>query len=175
MKYILPALFFLLSASQLSAENPTGNWKASMETQKVFIENKGQWNRLNNLPDTKILFGTEYSNFQVLFTKTGLTYRLSESKFANKEDREEREHEIKEQAEEGKLMSHEEIEKEENHVDFKLDYVQMQWENANPNVQIIAEDAVSNYFNYGMGSKSIDHVTGYKKLIYKNLYTGIDV
>lgn len=171
MKNFLVALL-LLTAGVLNAQK---NWTVAPEKQKVFIENKGQFDNLNNVPGSKILFGTENIANQILFTKEGVTYRLEERVGPTKEEREEREEEMKDEILKGKTISHKEMEEREGMVNIKKDFVQVQWLNANPNVEVVALNTVNNYFNYGMGSYSINHLNGYKKILYKNLYPNIDV
>ena len=72
---------------------------------------------------------------------------------------------MKEEMKKGKQITHQEIEKEEHRFKIRRDFVQMNWVNANPDVEIISTDEVSNYFNYG----KISGVKGFKKITYKNL------
>ena len=65
-------------------------WKVSMEAQKVFIENKSQFDGRNNLPSSEILFATEDAPSQIFFSKNGLTYRLEKREHAKVDEREER-------------------------------------------------------------------------------------
>ena len=172
MKKIASQLLMLVFfVAGVSAQK--GNWSLSPEPQKVFIENKGQWSGRNNLPGSQVLFASDYDHSQVLFTKKGLTYRLEKKEvFAHNKEEQEREAREKQ----GKL-SHKEWEEFESKqgVKTEVDYVQMEWEGANPNVEVVPLNTVIQYFNYGMGKKSIDHANGYEKLLYKNLYMDIDV
>ncbi len=168
MKYFLPVLVLLLVINLPSiAQN---NWSVKYEPQKVFIENKGQFDNLNNLPGSKVFFATENYANQVLFTKNGLTYRFEERVHPTKEEREEREKEMKEDMKKGRQITHQEMEQEEHRFFIRRDFVQMNWVNANPNVEIVSSGEVSNYFNYG----NISGVKGFKKITYKNLYPNID-
>ena len=168
-------LGLLMAAFCISAQTPKANWHTTPKPQTVFIENKGQWKDRNNLPNSDVLYATDYGATQILFTKQGLTYRLESKKpFVKEKDREKQEEQVRRTN--GKL-THEEWEEFESRQGLKkeVDYVQMQWENANPNTEVVGLYTVTNYFNYGMGKKSIDHVNGYEKLLYKNLYKNIDV
>ena len=51
----------------------------------------------------------------------------------------------------------------------------VQWLNANTNAELQALAPANHYFNYCKNGKGIDHVPAFEKLIYKNLYPGIDV
>ena len=50
--------------------------------------------------------------------------------------------------------------------------ITMQWLGANPHPQIITEDETQAYFTFGMLPEK---ALGYKKIIYRDLYPGIDV
>ncbi len=165
----------LFSAAHLVAQTSQTGWQAKFETQKVFIENKGQFNQLSHLPGSKIVFGTQYAPVQFLFTKTGVTYRLTKKDMPDANKRQERENEVMEKYRAGKKMSHKQMEEEENAAHLQVENIFMQWQNSNPDVQVVAEKAVDNYFNFGMGNKSIDRAKGFQKIIYKNLYPNIDV
>ena len=51
----------------------------------------------------------------------------------------------------------------------------MDWLNANPNVEIVAEEKTSDYHSYSFktksGEKHINNINGYKKITYKILIT----
>ncbi|MCX6200337.1 MAG: T9SS type A sorting domain-containing protein [Bacteroidetes bacterium] len=173
-KTVLVITLFLVTTISI-AQTSNNGWKAKFETQKVFIENKGQFNHFNSEAKSPILYGTEYANAQFLFTKTGLTYRLTKKEFPSAEEKGERENDMLQELRKGKTMSHDEMEEEENRVETRIEKVTMRWVNANPQVEIEAIDAVENYFNFGLGNTSINEVKGYKKLVYKNLYPKIDV
>ncbi len=168
-------LYFLLSVCFMSAQSTQQSWSVTPTTQKVFIENKGQFNNLNNLPGTEILFGTESISNQILFTRNGLTYRFEERVGPTREQREEREKQMRKEIAGGKQLSHKEMEDIEGRMIIRKDFVQMEWVNANPHAEVVALSPVNNYFNYGMGNKSLNHVNGYQKILYKNLYPNIDV
>ena len=158
MKKALPLFVFI--SMLLSTTAQQAKWKANFETQKVFIENKAQFNELTKGNASPVLFATDNSNCQILFTKTGLAYRLQKTE---KKEKEERENE--------KARSFAEREAEEHSMDVKTDKVNMQWLNANPNVQVIAEQPVSFYYTYSNKSRA----RAFQKLTYKNLYPNIDV
>lgn len=175
MKKTFTFLISVFTVWLITAQKADHSWSVSYAPQKVFIENKSQFNGNNHLPGSEILFGTEYSSSQFLFTKQGLTYRLTKKEFPGKEEREEREKEMKEEIRNGKKISHKEMEEEEHRIEIETEYVHMYWKNSNPDVEIVAQGVVPNYFNYGLGNTSINAVKAYKKLIYKNLYPNIDV
>ncbi|MBI4930067.1 MAG: gliding motility-associated C-terminal domain-containing protein [Bacteroidetes bacterium] len=120
------------------------NWQTKPFEQKVFIENKGQFDGMNNLKNSHIKYAVVNEGVAIYFTNTGLTYRHDEY---------EKQNEGEEEA--AKLISH---------------FVQMEWEGANPDAEIISEDAASCYFTYPTIKAS-----AVKKIIYKNIYPNIDV
>jgi len=163
---------FLFSVEISHAQTSGSNWVASGEPSKNFIENRSQFNGRDKLSDSKILYGIDQNGIQVYFTKQGLTYRFDERQ--KKDIREEE----KEREKENKKMTAEEWaahEKEERSIKINTDLVHLQWENANPNVQIVAENEATEYYSYCVGKENINHIKGYKKIIYKNLYPNIDV
>ena len=58
--------------------------------QKVFIENQSQFDAKNDLCGNPILFATETSPSQMLFTKTGMTFYFEVIERPSVEEREER-------------------------------------------------------------------------------------
>ncbi len=72
-----------------------------------------------------------------------------------------------------------EEEENEKNIETQTDVVNMEWEGCNVNCQIIAEDKTPDYFSYYNkekgAEKNINHINGYKKITYVNLYPGIDV
>ncbi|RKX19144.1 MAG: hypothetical protein DRP35_08165, partial [Candidatus Zixiibacteriota bacterium] len=150
-------LFFLfpfIGFSQL-------NWEIDNTNGSAFIENQGQFDG-RNWQRNKIEYGVESGNFHVFFTKTGLTYRFD--KMIRNGD----EHEKEKKKNESEWMN-------------KSELVHITWLNANPNVEIISEDPVSEYFSFAIKNPktkevyNVNHIQGYQKLTYKNLYDNIDL
>ena len=142
-----------------------------MEAPKVFIENRSQFDkdlviekRAKDTMRDKVLFATEKGPVQILFTRKGLVYRMEKV-----ENEKVKEKEIKRTG-----MSHEEMEKEEHEIDIETDVVKMFWENANPDVEVMGMNPATGYFSYSTGSKRSFTANAYQKLLYKNLYPGID-
>ncbi|MEO6884390.1 MAG: PKD domain-containing protein [Bacteroidia bacterium] len=160
---ILGCFIFCTSAySQTHSFQP--KWKVNPFDQKVFVENKTQFDGKDSLPNSPILFGIRNKGVQIYFTPKGLTYRHDEYKKISGDEREKLEKEGK---------THEEL------TQVITTMASMEWENSNPNVQIIAEDKVSNYFTYGdlrdNSGKTTIKAQAYKKILYKNLYSNVDV
>jgi gliding motility-associated-like protein len=141
--------------------------------QKNFIENKGQFFIEDKLNSKEILYAASIDGVTYYFTKTGYVMQhLASQKNTEKE--------IEELKEKAGIKENAEGEEEK---EFKYKTIsqlhQMQWQGTNANVQIVAEDIVSNYYTYSdlndkQGKKTIK-AQAYKKLTYKNLYPFIDV
>jgi gliding motility-associated-like protein len=175
----------IFMASATTEKTSTG-WIATLANDKVFIENKGQFDVRYKPTDRKVLFAIQQSSKLIYFTDKGITYHLY-NVMPNAEKLDDWQEELKERKEkyfrkfeEGNNEPHVR-EKEELRYKISNDFVTVTWVNSNANVQVIASDAASDYHNYGMyaadgkTSYSINKVQGYKKLVYKNLYPGIDV
>jgi gliding motility-associated-like protein len=128
----------------------------------VYIENVGQnedslagYGQLG-----KVRF--EYNGFgwPVLLTDKGLIYRQGK-----KERRSEAELEAAERK--GVLD-----EKEERKYRITNRILTMEWLNANPSPQIITKEPTTHYYTFG---KLAAKARGFKKLVYKDLYPGIDL
>ena len=129
----------------------------------MYKRQKGQYPRYSNFLDNHIEYFADVDGMQVYFTKEGLTYRYDET--------------IKQDETTLKKL---EADGEENEHSFKTlpHFIHMDWEGANPNVEIITEDKVSYYFTYGsFEDKNLAGIKafGFKKIIYKNLYPNIDL
>jgi gliding motility-associated-like protein len=118
----------------------------------VFIENFGQFDNWANTP-APIIFAVNNSD-KIFFTKEGITFKVekrtvSEEKNAGKE--------------------------EEEKLRIEVFYVNMQWIGANPNRTVEVSDETQNYYTFGEKGYENIKARGYRKIIYKNLYDGIDV
>jgi gliding motility-associated-like protein len=129
-------------------------------SQRVFVENKGQF-QLNGT-DKDILYALDESGSKIFFTKQGLTYSFIKSPRKNKD------------------ADSKEEDKDEIEPAAVTDFVNMLWLGSNPNVEVVAEQHRTDYYNYTVkmedGSlKNFNHVDAYEKIVYRNLYPGIDV
>ena len=154
MKRNVLLLISLISTLALCAKSSTTKWTGSISQQKVFIENKSQFDSKNKLAGGQILFGTDEGPAMIYFTKTGLTYRLQ--KIEPKAHKEEFERSAKKR----------ESEEEEHEAKVTTDVIHMQWENANVDAQVVAEQMLPNYSSYSVGKTNINHVKGFKKLTW---------
>ena len=165
IKKAVPFFAAIVLCATVLAQN-TVNWQTQIGNKKVFIENQSQFDGKNNLSGSTILFGTENGPSQIFFTKQGLTYSLVKKTPKYNKEKEAKEH--------GEKKNIAEREREEHEVTITKDVVQMQWENANPNVKVVAVEKSTGYQTFVVHGKSVV-AQCYKKLVYQNLYPGIDV
>ncbi len=159
------------SNAQVAGHAPKFNWKNdSPFEQKVFIENKGQWNGKDELPKSEILYGIDNLGTNIYFTKKGLTHRVEEITITPDEMEGE---ELRKAA--GLFGKRE---KEEFDIKVKKSLVSMEWVGADPAVKMVADEMVPDYYSYNMDGtlkNAVSKARAYKKLTYYNLYPGIDV
>lgn len=164
---------FCLAAQNLQAQNIKPSWTTQNNTQRVFIENKGQFPVIKNyhVDKTNVLYAFDDKQTMIYFRPDGLTYYFH--KQYSKEENESNE----------KISSAEEWkekEAEERMMESESDVVDLFWENSNPNVEVIAENITPDYFSYSFFDnsgvqKNVNFIKGYRKLVYKNIYPNIDV
>lgn len=170
MRTLACALFFL---SALLVQGRDGKdlsgWNNRMEREmRVFIENKGQFDKGYNDGNGDILFGTIEHGINLSWSRKGLTYEVSE-KYLTPEAK-------RELAREAKAGHPEE---EWEYMRTKYHYLHMEWVDANPDPVVTPEEKVSYYFTYA-DREDKSGTTGltahaYKKITYKNIYPNIDV
>ncbi|MGP8217501.1 MAG: PKD domain-containing protein [Bacteroidia bacterium] len=140
-------------------------WTAGPESMpsnlKAFQENNGQF--INNINDWKVLYGCDYKGMRVLFTDHGVIYTIYEKVKIDSAETESTDNNKEKQEKKWKMVSHN---------------VSVEWENVNTNLDVESIDRT----DYKFGSldpqhpgKSIENIDGFKKLVYHNVYPGIDV
>ena len=135
IKKLLIGSALLLSSLTSFGDN---GWSSAWEPSKVFIENKGQFPKVNN---QNIEFVIDNDRTKIYFSATGLTYSFFKSAPKDNEE-EEREREKEGRS---KIKSTEDwlaMEREEHKANLKFDYVHLTWDGANTNCKIIAEEEV---------------------------------
>jgi hypothetical protein len=157
--FLLVCNFTLIAQNNLTATNyslASGN--------NVFIENKGQLadSEGNARPD--ILYSLKLPNMQVYFSPTKISMVIAEAMPDFGLD------------ESNPLAGFENTEaaKKTTRGVFQMDIDLL---NSNPLASIEAEGETSDYFNYYYGHcpDGVTNVNGFEKLIYKNIYEGIDM
>lgn len=161
----------LFAATSIFAQNKNKQFGAGSKGEikpferKAFIENKGQFEK--SLPADKQNFNFCIDKgYQIFFYQNEISYLFTKhasSKgtilniFESEEKREEREHTFK----------------------TETQFINVKWLNSNPNSTVIVEDKQETYYSYVINNKDEKPNTvmcaGYSKLLYKNLYDGIDV
>jgi len=120
---------------------------------RVFIENKGQFNSsINSVQPVK--FAYESSNEHVYFTDKGPVYKLVRRFPLDEEEMEKTKRGKKSEVRPDKIL-----------------YVNVNWINSNPNIQIVESEKQNHYFTYG--GPQLNSNT-FKKITYKNVYNNID-
>lgn len=174
-RFILAVIIFTVN-SLFSILLSQKSWEIDYTKSKSFIENKGQFDYLENEKTGTIEFAVDLGTTRILFSKLGILYQFVEVKKEPKEDR------IK--LKEGDLKTIEEYKKYEKSLygkySLKQDDVFMEWENSSKKKTIIGLDKTADYHSYTFFDKkegkqiNKNFIAGYSKLIYKNLYPNID-
>lgn len=107
-------------------------------------------------PSADVLYTYEYSGEKIYFTRSGLVYEQVKNRVVKEED------------EEHQRLTGE----KEKRVNEEVSYIHMRWKNPDPSVQVIPSEKVAHYFSYGQKEF---HAAGYKKIVYHDLYPGIDL
>ncbi|HTB05843.1 MAG TPA: PKD domain-containing protein [Bacteroidia bacterium] len=133
------------------------NWTKKPFDHKLFIENKGQFDT-DIHATSKILFQARLGDVAAYFTNNGITYRYNDvasvkKKFGNKPP------------DPDQLIGKK----------IPIYYLTSTWEGANPNVSIEAKEEESYYYTYPKGTTGSIKTNIFKKLLYQNIYQGIDI
>lgn len=121
---------------------------------RVFIKNNGQFDKI--LPNNPIIdYVYSKDNEQIFFSKQGVTYFLQKKYSMSHEQ-----HEAMERGKEETLKS------------SKKAFVNVNWENSNPNVELVVSEKQTYYQTFGEQKYKSEC---YKKITYKNIYNNIDI
>ncbi|GIV34085.1 MAG: hypothetical protein KatS3mg031_1620 [Chitinophagales bacterium] len=166
-------LAFCLYLIMLKAEGQV-TWSHTMKLPERFIENKSQFDGRNGVQQSPILYGVDWGATQIYFHSGGLTFRFDKTE---KEDPyTERQRELAKAHEALKGNDFTRKEEEKHHTETVL--VHLQWLGCNPDVSVNALDPAEDYFSYTVssekGATNINFIRGFSRLLYKNLYPGID-
>ncbi len=150
------SLFFFVCSVSLPSFSQS-NWTISDPGQTdVFIKNSGQFDALSKyvLSNSDLIFFSDQGYVLKMFKRANSEKKkaISEQPLANSGEKEENENR-------------------------KAEYysISMRWEGANPNARLIAEEEAAGYYTYASEAIRNLKAKGYRKLIYKDLYPGIDV
>lgn len=171
MKKVLSGIFALYF-SVLGYQTFAGEgWSHEFKPSSSFIENRGQFYLTKvEAPDRKVLYAYDGLNTRIMFTKSGVVYDFRTREPKKRDIHEEKFSSAKEYMEE---------EEKEKKPIIKTDAVGFTWVGSNPNCQIIPEGKTEDYHSYSFYAGGIEKhenfIPGFTKLIYKDLYPGIDV
>jgi len=172
-KFIVCTIFlaFTLPSFCLAGEQPRSKWVLTDPFErKEFIENKGQYELGKRASMGDILYGARREGLQFYFTKSGIWIKHL-AKMTRTEYEMEKFREDIGEVEEGEEKG------EDNIVKYKWveQFHHLVFEGASANATITAEEKVSNVYKFSPENKYNVTANAYKKLIYKNLYPGIDM
>ncbi|MGP8215749.1 MAG: PKD domain-containing protein [Bacteroidia bacterium] len=135
-------------------DKPRIKWTKDPFDHQLFIENKGQFDTDVTTKD-KILYQVRLGDVRAYFTQSGVIYRYDEYTKKGRERMED--------IEAGKMDPP------------NIHTVSYTWDGADPGVTIDAKDEQTSYYTYPTGPKSSVSVSIFKKIVYRNIYPGIDI
>ncbi|NSW45970.1 MAG: SprB repeat-containing protein, partial [Bacteroidales bacterium] len=148
-------LVALLNYAQTKEKTKT-IWSARLNNLHAIIENKGQD---ENIQQRKILFAYYKGKEKFYFTNNGIIIRIDTIQIPK-----------------GLVSAYFKLIGEEKELyertKTKSYYLFAEWQNVNPDVQIIPLEKTEGYFTFREHQQLC---YGYKKLIYKNIYPNIDI
>lgn len=150
------------------------SWTAEYSKSKSFIENLGQFDDHANEFTGNIRFAIDFGATRIFFGEKGVSYSFLEATKIPKAEREALQQKIS-----SSVSEHKENERLIGKFLYKSDVVNMKFEQASNNVEVIGEGETKDYHNYSYElngeMKSVGFAKGFAKLIYKNIYPNIDI
>lgn len=174
-------LVLYLAMAILSVFSPVlaqENWKAEYSKPKVFIENRGQFDHFETAETGEIVYAIDFGNTKVFFSTTGVSFLLTEMERLPKSERTEIKKSI------GQSTSVEDYkarEKQLRKYNLRSDLIVQQWINANSKATIVAANKTTDYHSYSFYDasskqlKNINHIPGFEKITYQNIFPKIDL
>lgn len=154
-----------------NADIITRIWSNSPFEQKVFIENKGQYHEELTGIKEKIFFCSVSGGVNIYFTQTGIIYGIDEAK--EEQNNISNENKYEEYREEKEYK-----EKYKRKLKIIHHLVKMEWLDSNPGILPQAEEKAPFYYTYTHDpdkEKGGLKASAYKKVIYRNIYSFIDL
>jgi len=152
--------FLFVTLTNLTAGTPGATDKVSQQNTSIsFTENKGQVYDQNHQPRPDVLYGTMTGNMVVHIKKTGVSYQLYRvDHYKEVED----------------LKTKEKRKEITQQTIYRVD---LNWINANTNIESSEDEALPGYNNYYLVSRPDGalNVRSYKGVTLHNLYKGIDL
>jgi gliding motility-associated-like protein len=138
-------------AQSQTSRPPAGkvNWTTNPFEHKEFIKNEGQFDDAGK--GDKVIYQAILGNIKAYFTADGILYEYDKYSKPTKGD----------DPDEKKDVKPEQL------------YLRAKWQGANPQTSISADEELSYYCTYNAEGKGIK-ANAFKKIIYRNLYPGID-
>ena len=127
-------------------------WTKNPFDKQLFIQNGGQFDTDTYSRD-KIFFQVKLGDIQAYFTASGVIYKYEKYPKRTEEK--------------------DDIDKEDRKPEIK--YTSYTWENANTDVNIEAQQEQAYYYTYPVGKNGSLKVNVFKRIVYKNIYPGIDI
>ena len=175
MKNFLLLFIIALGSTCVFSQSDGTSWTVDYSRSKSFIENKGQFDKYENEITGEIKYAVDFGFSQIFFGKDGVSYSFNQIKKKSKEEREE-------------IMSgasrtfenHKQKERLSGKFLIRQDEVNMQWVSPSSGVQLIGSNESQDYHSYSFTDKenvssSVNHVKGFEKIVYKNVYPNIDI
>lgn len=129
-------------------------WKTNPFDNHVFVANNGQFDgRIKS--GEKILYGAHLGKIDVYFTANKIIYRYNKNYF------------------EKTANAHSDPD-DPKYSRREVYFLNAEWQGANKAVSIEGKNELNSYFTYGVGAKATIRANGFRQIIYKNLYPGID-
>lgn len=169
--------------NQINKENNSSEkgWKVDFASEKVIIENKGQFKADPSLNiDSDIKYAYDGGTEDVFFTPSKIVLELvkkslpeqTEAEIARKKERKAKGFSSREEVLEYRAFN--------RRITFDKDLLISEWVGSNQNAVLVPEEenAFKHTYMFRDKNKEVDVATlvsSYKKLIYKNLYNNIDV
>lgn len=166
-------------AFAIKNDNPFTKWEGGLHKQKSFIENKGQFSVRGVQTDVKYAYDGGSNNYY--FSSNEVVIELSQKTLRGRTDAEKEQRQKDKEKGFKSLNEWQEFQRKDfgKRIDEKRDVLIAKWINSNPNSYIEAIDKTSDYHSYVIKKngryENLNYVFAYKKLIYKNIYPGIDV
>src|SRR6185312_12473924 len=154
-KTLLLIILFLTSGFLFCNGQTTKAWSVQPYDLRVFIQNAGQFDQEVN-EKAVVLYSAKLADYlQIYINKNKIVYRLIDYPNVNKKT--------------GDLGDPDKDAKP-----AVMHYLSYHWEGSNPNVTIEGQQEQSDYYTYPTGKSTSVQVNAFKKIIYHNLYPGID-
>ncbi|HSY77383.1 MAG TPA: hypothetical protein VK890_11025, partial [Bacteroidia bacterium] len=168
MKRTICVLVLLFFSSFLTSGQNKGagvKWTSkNIFDQNVFIENNGQFPAAEQAAiGQKIFYSTFKGKLHIYFLATGIAFRYDSIYVEDKQDEEPGIGEEKDNIEKRTKVKHV--------------FSNLEWAGANTSATIEVQDEANDYYTYGNPTDGHSGIIchAWKKLIYRNLYKGIDV